>query len=89
MPLTSQLRHLFLSNSVIYILENELTNDDRLEIWESREVSVKTEQKNPREERIKNTTAVTVIGSRGSSSEQEQGRNASRTESRQDIGHAV
>ncbi|TGO25308.1 hypothetical protein BPAE_0083g00410 [Botrytis paeoniae] len=60
-----------------------------LEIWESREVCVKTEQKNPREERIKNTTAVTVIGSRGSSSEQEQGRGNSRTESRQDIGHAV
>ncbi|TGO60959.1 hypothetical protein BCON_0031g00370 [Botryotinia convoluta] len=62
-----------------------------LEIWESREVSVKTEQKNPREERTKNTTAVTVIGSRGSSSEQEQeqGRSNSRTESRQDIGHAV
>ncbi|TGO40968.1 hypothetical protein BHYA_0028g00090 [Botrytis hyacinthi] len=60
-----------------------------LEIWESREVSVKTEQKTPTEERIKNTTAVTVIGSRGSSNEQEQARSASRTESRQDIGHAV
>ncbi|KAF7906682.1 hypothetical protein EAF00_000961 [Botryotinia globosa] len=47
-----------------------------LEIWESREVSVKTEQKNPREDRIKNTTAVTATGSRGSSSEQEQGRHA-------------
>ncbi|KAF7894512.1 uncharacterized protein EAF01_009963 [Botrytis porri] len=60
-----------------------------LEIWESREVSVKTEPKNFREERIKNTTAVTVNGSRGSSSEQEQGRCLSRIESRQDIGHAV
>ncbi|KAF7959061.1 hypothetical protein EAE96_002578 [Botrytis aclada] len=60
-----------------------------LEIWESREVSVKNEPKFPREERVKNLTTVTVTGSIGSSSEQEQGRSNSRTESRQNIGHAV
>lgn len=59
------------------MVENELTVDDRLEIWESREVSVRNEQQNPREGRVKNTTTVTVIESGGDLGEQ--GRSSSRT----------
>ncbi|TEY86378.1 hypothetical protein BOTCAL_0009g00050 [Botryotinia calthae] len=65
-----------------------------LEIWESREVSVRNEQQNPREGRVKNTTTVTIIESGGDLGEQGRsssrtGRSSPRIESQQDIGHAV
>ncbi|EDO01741.1 hypothetical protein SS1G_04216 [Sclerotinia sclerotiorum 1980 UF-70] len=58
-----------------------------LEIWESREVSVRNEEPNSKQGRINNTTTVTVSRSMDSLSEHSKSNMGS--ESREYIGHAV
>ncbi|KAJ8070557.1 hypothetical protein OCU04_000931 [Sclerotinia nivalis] len=58
-----------------------------LEIWESREVSIRNEEKKSKQERINNTTTVTVSRSMDSLSEHSKSNLGS--ESREYIGHAV
>ncbi|KAF7877609.1 hypothetical protein EAF04_001281 [Stromatinia cepivora] len=58
-----------------------------LEIWESREVSVRNEEQNFKQERVNNTTTVTVARSMDSLSEHSKSNLGA--ESREYIGHAV